>query len=235
MTGGSGRLGRELQALLDLHCPPRQELDLLDPASIERALDRLQPDLIVHAAAYTDVARAERDHLTCWRVNVGGTQALVRAALKRDLPLLHISTDYVFWGDTGGYREEDPPGPVRNYYALSKLAAEAVVVALPRYLIVRTSFRAREWPHPAAFHDLYTSQDYVDVLAPELALAIQHFGDIPIGILHLASERRSALELARQRRPDVRPASRLEAEVALPADISLNSERWKQLKVQWTS
>ena len=108
---------------------------------------------------------------------------------------------------------------------------EAARAAMPagRLLIIRTSFRARQWPHPVAFSDLFTSQDYVDVLAPHIALAIAKTADIPHDTLHIAGRRRSALELARERRPDVQAATRASASVELPADISLNTDRWQQL------
>ena len=230
LTGGSGRLGTELQALLPtIKAPSSTELDMTG------SLDWLQetkPNLIVHAAAFTDVAAAEQNRQECWNLNVIGTRKVAQAAAQLNARLILISTDYVFSGDTGNYREDDPPGPVRNYYALSKLVAEeAARAAMPagRLLIIRTSFRAREWPHPQAFSDLYTSQDYVDVLAPHIALAIAKADDIPFDTLHIAGRRRSALELARERRPEVEPASRASANVELPADISLNTDRWQQL------
>jgi len=105
----------------------------------------------------------------------------------------------------GNYREDDPRGPIRNYYALTKLVAEeAASAAMPegKLLIIRTSFRARQWPHPVAFSDLFTSQGYVNVLAPHIALAIAKADEIPYDKLHIAGELRSALELARERRPE---------------------------------
>ncbi len=231
LTGGTGRLGTALQELLPgLIAPGREELDITDLTSVERALERYQPQVVVHAAAYTDVARAETEKALCWKVNVGGTRNLVRAALPRDLHFVHISTDYVFWGDAGGYREDDPVGPVRNYYALSKLAAEEVVRTLPRYLIIRTSFRTAPFPYPLAYHDLYTSQDYLEVIAPQVALAVQNLERIPYNTLHIATERKSVFELARRTRPDVRPASRQEAGVSLPEDVSLDVSRWNMQK-----
>ena len=143
LTGGTGRLGTALRGHMpELMAPGRAELDITDLSSVERVFDRYQPRWVVHAAGYTNVAGAETEKAHCWRVNVEGTRNLVRAALGRDLHFVHISTDYVFWGDVGGYREDDPVGPVRNYYALSKLAAEEVVRILPHHLIIRTSFRA---------------------------------------------------------------------------------------------
>ena len=234
LTGGTGRLGCELRALLPcIIAPPRTELDVTRLETIEAALKRYEPDVIVHAAAYTDVAAAEKNRAACWRVNVEGTRAIVRAVADFGLFLVHISTDYVFEGRRGMYREEEPPGPVRNYYALSKLVAEEVVRLAPRHLIIRTSFRPRQWPYPVAFTDVYTSQDYVDVIAPEIALAIQRYDKIPHSTLHIVTQRKTVYELARRRRPGVRPGSKHEANVALPDDISLDTSRWQRLKAGW--
>lgn len=235
LTGGTGRLGTALRGLMPgLIAPGREELDITDLSRVERALERYQPRVVVHAAAYTDVAQAENEKVLCWRVNVEGTRNLVRAALKRDLHFVHISTDYVFWGDRGGYREDDPVGPVRNYYALSKLAAEEVVRVLPRYLIIRTSFRSSPFPYPVAYHDLYTSQDYIEVIAPQIVLALRKLDRIPYDTLHIATERKSVYELAKRTRLDVRPASRQEAVVSLPEDISLDTSRWQVLQTSWS-
>jgi dTDP-4-dehydrorhamnose reductase len=234
-------LGQELVSLLPATiAPSRQILDLTQPETIHATLDRYQPEIIVHAAAYTHVAQAEREQASCWRVNVAGTRSLVQLAVQGKIPFVHISTDYVFAGTGGGYREEDPVGPVANYYALSKLVAEEIVRLVPQHLILRTSFRPRQWPYPIAFTDVYTSQDYVDVIAPDIALAIQQFTDavtqqevFPFDTLHIATERKSVYELAQRRKPEVRPASKKEVEVNLPDDISLDISRWQSLKLLW--
>jgi dTDP-4-dehydrorhamnose reductase len=230
MTGGSGRLGKELQGHLPLLCPSRQELDITDIASIRQAISFYQPELIIHAAAYTHVAQAEVEREKCWQVNVEGTRNLVKVALEHQLKVIHISTDYVFFGDVGYYKETDPPGPVRNYYALSKLVSEEIVRMVPQHLIIRTSFRPKEWPYPAAFDDLYTSQDYVDIIALELVLAIRHHEKIPYHTLHIATERKSVYDLASRRKPDVIRGSKASVNVSLPDDISLDSSRWQAFK-----
>lgn len=236
LTGGSGRLGTALQGLLPkLIAPPRSELDITHSFFIESALDAYRPDLIVHTAAYTDVAKAETQKELCWNINVGGTRNLIKAVLPRAIPLIHISTDYVFWGDSGGYKEEEPVGPVRNYYALSKLVAEESVRLLPKHLVIRTSFRSSPFPYPVAFDDLYTGQDYLEVIAPEIALALQNFALIPYSTLHILTERKSVYELARRTRPDVEKRSRTSSSVPQPEDISLNVSRWLFLKHSWNT
>ena len=236
LTGGSGRLGTELRALMPgIIALPSAELNLTNAASVHRALERHQPDIVIHAAAYTDVKGAETDRAACWQVNVAGTRNLVSALAdaEKDTALVYISTDYVFYGDTGNYREDDPVGPVRNYYALSKLVAEEVSRVAERHLIIRTSFRPREWPYSVAFEDVYTSQDYVDIIAPEIALAVQHMDEISFDTLHIATERKSVFDLAKRRSEEVQPGSKTEAGVSLPDDISLNTERWQTLKASF--
>lgn len=218
-----------------IRAPSRAECDVTDPRSVSDLILATRPRLIVHAAAYTDVRGAEADRDTCWRVNVEGTRNVATAARLVGTALLHVSTDYVFYGDRGGYREDEAPGPVRNYYALTKLVAEEAARAAPRTLVLRTSFRPRAWPYPTAFADLFTSQDYVDVIAPDIATVIRNFDEVPYATLHVATERKSVLELARRRAPEVAAGSKRDAGVALPDDISLDVTRWRELQAAWSA
>jgi dTDP-4-dehydrorhamnose reductase len=97
-------------------------------------------------------------------------------------------------------------------------------------LVIRTSFRPREWPYPVAFTDVYTGQDYVDVIAPEVALAVYNSRKIPHEILHIVTERKSVYELARRRSSAVRSSTKREAAVNLPEDVSLDARRWQAFK-----
>lgn len=231
LTGSTGRLGTELNKhLTNLICPTRLDLDLSDHASVSSFFSSHKPSLIVHTAAYTNVSGAEDERLACWQVNVEGTRFLVEAARRLAIPFVHISTDYVFFGDVGNYKEDDTLGPVRNYYSLTKLIAEESVRTLEDFLIIRTSFRPSAWPYPKAFDDVYTSQDYVDVLAPEIALAINNYAHIPFDTLHIASERKSVFDLAKRRKSNVERGSKKEANVVLPDDVSLNINRWQAWK-----
>ncbi|MDF1522285.1 MAG: NAD(P)-dependent oxidoreductase [Trueperaceae bacterium] len=243
LTGGRGRLGTELRALLlGAVAPGRADLDVTDPASVRAALEHLRPTVVVHAAAYTDVAGAEREPDACWRVNVTGTRHVAEACATIGAVLLHVSTDYVFWGDAdperaarGGYREDDLTGPVRNRYALSKLAAEDEARGAPRHLIVRTSFRPRAWPYPNAFTDVRTSQTYVDELAPDLALVARHaerLVDAGVHVLHVVGPPTTVFELARRRAPDVVPATKAAAGVMLPDDVVLDRSLWLTWKAR---
>ena len=146
VTGASGLLGSRLvkellskgNEVIALHnrnpVPVRHEklvkvrLDIADGTLLEDLILRARPDVIVHAAAYTDVDGCERDRVRAWRVNVGATRRIVRAARVVKSHLIYVSTDYVFDGEKGMYGEEDTPNPI-NYYGLTKLVGEELVRA----------------------------------------------------------------------------------------------------------
>ncbi|BBD03684.1 dTDP-4-dehydrorhamnose reductase [Sphingobium sp. YG1] len=106
----------------------RPDLDLADPASVVRALEAAAPDVIVSAAAYTAVDKAETESDLAFAVNGAGAGAVAQAAKALGVPLIHISTDYVFDGTLDRpYLESDPTGPT-GVYGASKLAGEQAVL-----------------------------------------------------------------------------------------------------------
>ncbi|WP_065846383.1 dTDP-4-dehydrorhamnose reductase [Sphingobium sp. Ndbn-10] len=108
----------------------RPELDLADPASVTRALKAAAPDVIVSAAAYTAVDKAEIESDLAYAVNGAGAGAVAQAARALGVPLVHVSTDYVFEGTFDRpYVESDPTGPT-GVYGASKLAGEQAVLAV---------------------------------------------------------------------------------------------------------
>lgn len=231
MTGGSGRLGTELQTLLpQLVAPSSKELDITNKESITTAIEKYAPDYLIHAAAYTDVSEGEKTVSDCWEKNVVGTKNIIATLADRPTKLIYISTDYVFSGDEGNYAESDALGPALNFYALSKLVAERYALAAKNTLVIRTSFRPKEWAYPKAFSDMYTSQDYVDIIARELALAIAQVDALNTDLIHIATERKSVFELASRRAFGVTEASKASVSVKLPHDISLNCSKWLELK-----
>ena len=154
LCGASGQLGQELaprlQALGDVTCVDRAaapgdrsivKQDLSDLNRLEILLNRLAPDLLVNAAAYTAVDRAESEHETAFRLNADLPGCLARWAARHNRFLLHYSTDYVFSGEAGRpYTESDPTEPL-NTYGDSKRAGEWQVDASGcQHVILRTSW-----------------------------------------------------------------------------------------------
>jgi dTDP-4-dehydrorhamnose reductase len=109
--------------------PPELDLAIPDDAAIYAALGAARPDVIVNAAAYTAVDKAESERDLAFAVNATGAGAVARAAVRLGVPLVHVSTDYVFAGDkVGPYLENDPTGPT-GVYGASKLAGEEAVLS----------------------------------------------------------------------------------------------------------
>ncbi len=158
ITGISGMLGVDLyQTLKEKHevvgfdlkefpstsflSPPVQRGDITRIDEVKRAFDELSPDLVVHAAAYTDVDGCEKNPDKAYKVNALGTQNVCLASQEPNIPLMYISTDFVFDGNKNSpYLEFDQPHPI-SIYGRSKLAGEEYVkTLLNKYFVVRTSW-----------------------------------------------------------------------------------------------
>lgn len=235
ITGATGRMGQALAPLLhsfQLLTPNRNELNILDKGSIETYLDTHSIDVILHLAAYTNVARAEHEQELCYHTNVTAVRHLVKLSDVRHF--VHLSTDYVFDGEKGMYTEDEPVNP-KNHYSLSKALGEEAARGHRHPLVVRTSFKTSPWPYPKAFVDQYTSADYVDTIAQELVKLMIHLDTVrDFDVLHIGTERKSVFELAKRRSPDILPMHRHDAPVYIPPDVSLNTDRWISLKKEWT-
>lgn len=144
--GSGGQLGTELlraawPAGLTIVGLPRAACDIADPAAVAAAFEVHRPDLVVNAAAYTAVDRAEAEAAAAYRINRDGPEILGAAAFRRHIAVIHVSTDYVFDGrKQDAYHESDSTAPL-GIYGLSKLDGEvALAAATPDCVILRTSW-----------------------------------------------------------------------------------------------
>ena len=136
LTGADGQVGREIQRLALQDDQPivalnRGGLDITDTGAVRQVVQETQPALIVNAAAYTAVDKAEDEPALAFRVNRDGAANLAQAAGEAGIPLIHLSTDYVFdgRGERAGYDEGDPRDPI-NHYGLTKALGEEAGRAL---------------------------------------------------------------------------------------------------------
>lgn len=147
LTGANGMVGSALCSLggprgHEMIGHPFPGLDVADRAAVDGAVGAARPDLLLHVGAHTDVDGCERDPDLAYRVNAIGTRNCALAAAKRGIPILYVSTDYVFAGDKPTpYVEFDPVAP-QSIYGRSKLAGEEYVRELSggRFYIVRTQW-----------------------------------------------------------------------------------------------
>ncbi|WP_376711252.1 dTDP-4-dehydrorhamnose reductase [Pseudochrobactrum lubricantis] len=147
VTGRDGQVTKSLQEKLSLQSGiklivvGRPEFDLAQPTTVYNAIINAQPDLVVSAAAYTAVDQAEDEPELAYAINAAGAEAVAAAAHKCGVPVIHLSTDYIFSGDSRNpYTEEDLPEP-RSVYGHTKLEGERLVaLANPQHVILRTSW-----------------------------------------------------------------------------------------------
>ncbi len=144
--GAGGQLGQEMLALckargIEARGFTRAEADIADAAAVERAVKATKPRLVLNAAAYTAVDKAESETDAAYAGNVRGAENIARAAATADMPVVHISTDYVFDGSKqGAYVETDPLSPLGTYGRTKAEGEAAVRAANPRHIILRTAW-----------------------------------------------------------------------------------------------
>lgn len=195
VTGTSGQLAQSLleaghEAGIDVFAIRRPQFDLTIPGTIRAALLDAAPDIVVNAAAYTAVDKAETEPELANAVNAGGSAELARQCETQGIALVHISTDYVFDGTKASpYVENDPTGPA-NAYGRSKLAGEtAVAAACERHIVLRTA-----WVHSPFGANFVKTMLRLAGSRPELRVVDDQRGS-PTYAPHLA---RVVLAIARQ-------------------------------------
>lgn len=147
VLGGAGQVGTELRALawpdgVRMHAPTRGELDITDAAAVAAALDARPYAAVINTAAYTAVDRAESEVAEAWRLNALAPAILAAETRRKNIPLVQVSTDYVFAGTKpeGSYAPDEPIDP-QSVYGASKAGGEmAVRTGNPRHAIVRTAW-----------------------------------------------------------------------------------------------
>ncbi|AYM65391.1 dTDP-4-dehydrorhamnose reductase [Agrobacterium fabrum] len=192
VTGKNGQVVSALQALasgeLEIVALGRPEVDLAQPGTVLRALREVKPDVVVSAAAYTAVDNAESEPDLAFAVNRDGAGAVARAAMELGIPLIHLSTDYVFDGTKAkAYVETDPTGPT-SVYGRSKLEGEkAVAENTPNHAILRTAWVYSEYGNNfvKTMLRLGESRDEINVVADQLGCPTSA-NDIAMAIIEIA-------------------------------------------------
>jgi len=209
ITGANGQLGTELCYLLDdmelkYEATTLDNLDITDQQQVFETLRRVQPSHIIHCAAYTAVDKAEDEGRDLnYKVNVDGTRYLAAAAKELGIPLVYISTDYVFDGNLtdGEYLVDSDTNPM-NEYGKAKLQGEEVVRdLLSDYYIIRTSWVFGKYGHNFVYtmrrlakertqltivNDQYGRPTWTQTLAEFVVFLLQN--QSPYGIYHLSND-----------------------------------------------
>lgn len=270
ITGASGLLGSKLQKIAEnkfnlilTHntkplSPDSLELDITDQTKIRQLFNDLKPEIVIHTASETNVDKCELQKEHAWKINVEGTHNIARACKEIDAKLVYISTDYVFDGEKGLYKEEDKPNPI-SHYGITKLEGENQVIQnCNDHIILRTSviYGWHQWKQNFAtwvinqlrqnkeitvVDDHFNTPTLADSLAEMTIEALQN--DL-LGLYHASGTERIsrydfAIQIAKTFRLDpnlIKPIkmSQLTAWVAKrPKDSSLNTDKiQKHLKTK---
>jgi nucleoside-diphosphate-sugar epimerase len=180
LTGGTGVLGKELQKNVDFISPCRKEMDITEDTSVMSILKKYSPDLIVHAAAYTNVNAAEKqasDAKLCYTTNVIGTKNIVKFS---KCPIIFISTETCL-------------NPY-NFYSITKLKAEHEIKKHNyKYQIFRIGMKKNPFPYDVAPSDMYTIADYPDIIAKKICDNLEKLEN---RVLYLGTGIKTMYELA---------------------------------------
>jgi dTDP-4-dehydrorhamnose reductase len=218
VLGGTGLLGSELKKLdRDLVCLGKSDCDISNIYHLSDLFTIKEFDTVILAAA--ELTKAPIFELIT--TNIISSSNVAKACLLAKKRLVYISSDYVYPGTSGNYKESDPVLPVNNY-AWSKLGGECAVRMVENHLIIRTSFGASEFPHEHAYNNLWTSKDYVDIIAPMILEASK--SDLT-GIINIGTEKKTILDYARRRNPNI--TGKPLTDNSSPKNSSLNISKWK--------
>lgn len=203
LTGKNGQLGRCFQDVLtgtdhELFAYGSTELNIADAQQVVEIVQHIKPDIIVNAAAYTAVDKAETDSDNAYLVNATGPELLAKQAAALNIPLIHVSTDYVFDGAAvEPYLPTDPTNP-QGVYGASKLAGELNIAAVcEKHIILRTAWVFSEYGNNfvKTMVRLAKERDELSVVADQYGCPT-YAGDLARAILHICEQHEQSKPLA---------------------------------------
>ena len=225
VIGKEGQVARSLAAAekpagITVVALGRPQLDVTEPDTIANAIEAMSPRVVVNAAAYTGVDKAETEPELAGLVNSIGPGNIAEACAERSLPLIHLSTDYVFDGKKGdSYNENDPVAPAGVYGSSKLIGEQRVVDACPQHVILRTAWVYSPYGHNfvktmlrlaesraelGVVHDQHGSPTYAPHLADAILAIASHLardggGQGHLGVYHAAGTGEATwCELARE-------------------------------------
>ena len=222
ITGGQGRFAQTLKQYtkLNIYFPNKKELNILSYKSIENYIKKIKPKCILHAAALSRPMNIHDKNIALSiNLNIIGTANIVKACEKFKIKLIYFSTNYVYPGKKGNYRETDPLLPI-NSYAWSKLGGECSVKLYKNSLIVRLCMCEKPFIHKYAFSDIKTNfmfhEDFVKIISKILNKK---------GILNVGGKTQTIYDFAKKSNPMVKKKS---GRKVFPPNPSMNISKMKK-------
>ena len=184
MTGGSGRFAKVFKKINQkekIFYPSKKNLDINNINSVRRYIKKIKPDYLIHCAALSRPMNIHEKNINkSISTNIIGTANIVKICSQEKIKLIYFSTNYVYPGKKGNYRENDPVLPINNY-AISKLGGECAVQMYKNSLILRICMTEKPFLHKKAFEDVRMNFMFHEELAKNLLKLINLKGIINIG------------------------------------------------------
>ena len=227
ITGSSSRFAQSLKKVLygkNIFYTSSEELDIVNIDSVEENVKKIRPNIFIHLAGLSrPMDIHEKNIEESIDKNIIGTCNVVKVCKKHDIKLIYISTNYVYPGKAGNYKEDDGLKPINNY-AWSKLGGESSVMLYRKSLILRLAMSEKPFVHNEAFTDAKSNFLYRDDVAKIIPSLIDYNGVINVG----SKKTESIYNFAKKTKPNVRPVS-VEKVKNFPIDSSVNIEKLENL------
>jgi len=228
ISGGEGNLNNQLlkhKSNNILYIPSKAKMDIRNLANVYEAIKYFKPTHFIHTAAITrPMSMHETNHSLSVETNIIGTANCVVACSKHNVKLIYISTDYVYPGKDGNYKEDDCVLPFTNY-GWSKLGGECSVQMMQDSLILRLAMCEKPFPHSKALVDMIKSPMYDEDVAKVIYKLINKSGIINVG-----GEAKSMFEFVKEDRPDIEKITLSEVgDVNMATNCSMNIDKLKEI------
>ena len=235
MSGGSGNLASHIikaNKKYLIHHPPRASMDVSQYNEVEEWIDLVKPDVFLHSGAFTrPMNKHQKYPIESINANIIGTSNVTMACIKRGVKLVYISTDYVYPGTKGDYKETDALSPFEGNndgvtkYGWSKLGGECAVRIYDNSLIIRASICNYPFPHPQAATDIRKSLMF-DIDAAPIILDLLD----ETGVINLGGDARSVYDFVINRNPSISKISSKEIlDVRIAPDTSMDITKMKKI------
>tara|TARA_B100000035_G_C21014372_1_gene561067 strand:+ start:1349 stop:2056 length:708 start_codon:yes stop_codon:yes gene_type:complete len=227
VTGGSGRFGNILKkqkTKYKIYFPNKKELDILDEKKIVKYLRKIKPNYLIHLAGLSRPMNVhEKNIKKSINLNIIGTANITKICSDNNIKLIYFSTNYVYPGTKGNYKESDPILPVNNY-AWSKLGGETSVQLYKNSLILRVCMTEKPFVHEKAFANVRTSFAYHNEVALILFKLLNKKGVINIG-----GKARYIYDFAKKDNKKVKKIYLFKNQnIGMPFDSSINLSKLKK-------
>jgi dTDP-4-dehydrorhamnose reductase len=228
VTGGSGRFGSILKKKYpskNIFYPTKKELNIISARSTEKYLKKNKPKILIHLAGLSRPMKEHEKNISkSIDLNIIGTANIVKICQRLDIKLVYFSTNYVYPGKKGNYKESDALLPINNY-AWSKLGGEAAVQMYRNSLILRISMTEYPFVHKEAFIDLKNNFIFQEEIAKNLFKIIKNKGIINIG-----GKKQTIYNFAKKYNKKIIPISRKDDHFFnLYPDLSMNLKKMKKV------